>query len=148
MFIEGPYGCVSLPLHYYQHIILISGGIGITPMQSVFNEIIHEIRDGRKMKFIHFVWTVRDTSMMTDFANNHWSVMPESYDKYVSININNQRLPKFFSPDLFFVHPSRDESKVNESEILTHFYLTQVGDDKKKRISRKFPICKIWTTKY
>ncbi|ETO33043.1 respiratory burst oxidase, partial [Reticulomyxa filosa] len=33
VFIEGPYGSPSIPLHYYRHIVFISGGIGITPMQ-------------------------------------------------------------------------------------------------------------------
>jgi len=142
MFIEGPYGSVSLPLHYYQHVVLISGGIGITPMQSVFNELIHEMRDGRKIKFLHFVWTVRETSMMNEFAQKHWSALPDSYEKYVSFNANNQRLPKFFSPDLFFVHPSRDQSKVNESEILTHFYLTRVDEDKKREYHENYPFVK------
>ena len=44
IYIEGPYGKINLPLHKYKQIILISGGIGVTPLQSVFNEIMFQLQ--------------------------------------------------------------------------------------------------------
>jgi hypothetical protein len=42
--------------------ILLSGGIGITPMQSIFNGLYNDVRAGGRPNLAraHFIWSVRE----------------------------------------------------------------------------------------
>ena len=53
-FIEGPYGSSTADIYGARHdmFLLISGGIGVTPMQSVLNELLEQRARGRDIKFI------------------------------------------------------------------------------------------------
>ena len=44
MYLDGPYGAtgVDLESERYQNVLLISGGVGVTPMQSICNQLMHE----------------------------------------------------------------------------------------------------------
>ena len=48
-YIEGPYGEPSVNVEdlTYQNFLLISGGIGITPVQSIANELLEQFSRGR-----------------------------------------------------------------------------------------------------
>jgi hypothetical protein len=67
---EGPYGSVGVELenpYKYQTVILFSGGIGVTPMQSLCNSLMFEHNQGiRKMKKISFIWIERDPVIMSE----------------------------------------------------------------------------------
>ena len=52
----------------YKLVLLISGGIGITPMQSVCNQLIDEHERGRPLDLIWFTWTCRDQRIGHHFA--------------------------------------------------------------------------------
>mmetsp|Transcript_30583 Transcript_30583/g.56529 ORF Transcript_30583/g.56529 Transcript_30583/m.56529 type:complete len:220 (-) Transcript_30583:239-898(-) len=63
---EGPYGMLGIDIdneERYKMIMLISGGIGITPMQSIYNSLVHEKEAGRELKHLQFVWSVRQFDM-------------------------------------------------------------------------------------
>ena len=65
--IEGPYGSLSVDLDdvdKYKMVLLVSGGIGVTPMQSIFNTLTHEEENGRELKKVHFVWAVREMEIV------------------------------------------------------------------------------------
>ena len=47
-YVEGPYGSLSLPLPSYSYIIMFSGGIGITPLQSIFNDLVLKDRERKE----------------------------------------------------------------------------------------------------
>ena len=139
-FIEGPYGKLQVPLHQYESIVMISGGIGITPLQSIFNEIVHNISSNNsgkiddfpllnnsKVKRIHFVWTVRDPSMINEFDDRHWAGITYKDIMYYN-DKDDSRLPKYFSPDLLVV--KQQTEIVQRTEIITDFYLTRVPDKK------------------
>ena len=53
-FIEGPYGSASADIYGSRHdlFLLISGGIGVTPMQSVMNDLVSQQQRGREVKFL------------------------------------------------------------------------------------------------
>ena len=53
-----------------QCVLAISGGIGITPMQSVSNELLHLHARGRPLKKLHFVWSARDRSLLGSMAGS------------------------------------------------------------------------------
>ena len=66
VYIEGPVGAPSLDLDSdrYKCVFLLSGGIGITPMQSICNELMHAHEvDGKELKKVCFVWAVRDREL-------------------------------------------------------------------------------------
>ncbi|KAF1325602.1 hypothetical protein FI667_g9108, partial [Globisporangium splendens] len=63
--IDGPYGHVSIGLASptkYSHVALFSGGIGITPMQSIVNQLYFEYHHQTRhaLQKVCFVWSVRD----------------------------------------------------------------------------------------
>ena len=75
--LEGPFGSLAVDLtstHRYAMMMLLSGGIGVTPMQSVAHQLMYEHEWGeRKLKKLWFVWTARDPQVMSsmDVVANH-----------------------------------------------------------------------------
>jgi hypothetical protein len=64
-FIEGPYGIPSVNLEdsTYQIVVLISGGVGVTPHQAIANHLLRAHERGRPLKKIVYVWSLRDPRM-------------------------------------------------------------------------------------
>lgn len=64
---EGPYGSVGVDLtsDRYSMVMLLSGGIGVTPMQSIAHQLMYEHEwNDREMKKLWFIWTARDPEVM------------------------------------------------------------------------------------
>lgn len=64
--IEGPFGSVAVDIDNddkYQTILVVGGGIGVTPCQSLARSILKQHDEGRKLTKLHFVWVVRDIDM-------------------------------------------------------------------------------------
>ncbi|KAI2501563.1 FAD-binding domain [Fragilaria crotonensis] len=65
--LEGPYGSVGVDLasDRYKMVMLFSGGIGVTPMQALCNQLMYEQSTGmRELKKLSFVWIERDPNVM------------------------------------------------------------------------------------
>ena len=78
--IEGPYGSVGVDLfsrnHKYKSIMLFSGGIGVTPMQSICHQLMYEHETGLRQKLskVLFMWTARDPEILDNMdISNHSS---------------------------------------------------------------------------
>ena len=66
---EGPYGSLSLDIDdvRYKTALCVSGGIGVTPCQSIGKSLLHQHRVlGRQLKNFRFVWAVRNTKIVRD----------------------------------------------------------------------------------
>ena len=66
IFVEGPYGSLSIDLNNdrkYQMILMISGGIGVTPCQSIAKSVLEDKKGGRKLHKIRYVWAVRNMDL-------------------------------------------------------------------------------------
>lgn len=123
IYFEGPYGepGVDLQSTRYEHVLLVSGGIGITPMQSICNELMHQYARGRPLRKVWFVWSCRDKYMV--------SALHDTEDTAV--------MPKSFSPDMLMKRTSSLETdaqgqvvKNDKSEPLhTEYYLTRARDE-------------------
>ncbi|KAG3176175.1 hypothetical protein PC128_g17402 [Phytophthora cactorum] len=67
--LDGPYGKLSVDIDtpgVYSHYVLLSGGIGMTPMRSIVNWLYTEHHEGYRpdIKNVHFVWSVRDRDLI------------------------------------------------------------------------------------
>jgi hypothetical protein len=61
--LEGPYGVVGVDImsDRYKMVMLVSDGIGVTPMQSLCNELYYEKSINlRELKKLSFIWVERD----------------------------------------------------------------------------------------
>ncbi|EDK31757.1 ferric reductase-like transmembrane component family protein (macronuclear) [Tetrahymena thermophila SB210] len=70
-YIDGPYGShsISLDRDKYQHFLCISGGIGITPIFSLVKQLNFQVREGRLVQNIHFIWVGRDKSVIENILD-------------------------------------------------------------------------------
>ena len=71
---EGPYGKLMIELENkdrYKMILFIAGGIGVTPLNSIANDLLYKHQDGtRALKKIHFVWAIRSLELMRAMNDN------------------------------------------------------------------------------
>ncbi len=92
--VEGPYRRVSIPIYKYSSLIIVSGGIGVTPMQSIFDELMQYIQESNciDIKRIHFVWCTKQCgNTLKEFDNLYWNVVVK-HSEYDSNEINRQNL--------------------------------------------------------
>ena len=65
MHTEGPYGLLSVPLSDYSSVLLVCGGIGVTPLGSVYNSLVHEhYRGVRRLRQLKLVWSLREPALI------------------------------------------------------------------------------------
>eukprot|EP01032_Pedospumella_encystans_P024460 gene24460-27666_t len=64
-FVEGPYGLSSVNFEdsTYQIVLLISGSIGVTPNQSLANDLLEARACGRSLKKIVYVWALKEDKL-------------------------------------------------------------------------------------
>ena len=66
---EGPYGSIGVDLmsDRYKMVMLFSGGIGVTPMQAICNQLMYEqSTNQRELKKLAFIWVERDPVVMQE----------------------------------------------------------------------------------
>ncbi|PNW85477.1 hypothetical protein CHLRE_03g188300v5 [Chlamydomonas reinhardtii] len=92
-FIEGPFGSPSIDLYgeRFKAFLLISGGIGVTPVQSFFNHLMAQRTRGRPVRLAHLVWSVRDRALMSNVLG---------FDDVYAAKRLPASLPLSFQPDL------------------------------------------------
>ena len=115
-YIDGPYGQPSVDVDgdKYKIFVFVSGGIGITPMQSICNDLIHQSNRGRPLKKVYFIWSVRDAFMVTSVLE---------YDTQYFGDKIPQSLPYSFSPDLL-------SENLGQNVLDAQFYLTRAREPK------------------
>lgn len=69
LYLQGPYGNIGVDLlagdRKYKNVVLVSGGIGITPMQSVLDQLLAEHNGKvRVLEHLVFLWIERDASFL------------------------------------------------------------------------------------
>ncbi|KAG2442455.1 hypothetical protein HXX76_002541 [Chlamydomonas incerta] len=92
-FIEGPFGSPAIDLYgdRYKAFLMISGGIGVTPVQSFFNHLMAQRARGRPVRLAHLVWSVRDRALISSVLG---------YDDVYAAEHLPSSLPLSFQPDL------------------------------------------------
>ncbi len=68
VWIDGSYGNPSIDIDSdkYKIFLMVSGGIGITPLQSITNSLLEQHSRGRPLKKLFFIWSVRDHALISD----------------------------------------------------------------------------------
>jgi NADPH oxidase len=70
---EGPYSKLAVDINdckRYKMIMLVSGGIGVTPMYSIGNDLLHQIEnDERDIKKMKFIWSIRSMDLHDSMLN-------------------------------------------------------------------------------
>lgn len=69
-FVEGPYGGIPFKLESYSVVLLISGGIGVTPNLAAFKYLQNKSKsDGVTLKKVYFVWAIKEKDLsLVDFV--------------------------------------------------------------------------------
>ncbi|KAJ1723499.1 hypothetical protein LPJ53_002156 [Coemansia erecta] len=71
--VDGPYGAPTQQVFDYEHVILIGGGIGVTPMSSVLKSLYYHVTEmsqmQRKTKKVYFFWVCRDIQALEWFQD-------------------------------------------------------------------------------
>ncbi|XP_031263189.1 ferric reduction oxidase 7, chloroplastic-like [Pistacia vera] len=82
--VEGPYGH-ELPYHLmYENLILVAGGIGISPFLAIISDILHRLREGKPClpRNILIVWAVKKSNELPLLSNlDMESICPFYFDK-------------------------------------------------------------------
>ncbi|CAB9526541.1 Ferric reduction oxidase [Seminavis robusta] len=120
--VEGPNGSPNVDIlsdtNRYQSILLVSGGIGVTPVQSLCNQLIYEHSKGlRNLKKIRVVWTDRDPVLVNDVdvvRRNIRPIHPSS-----AADVENHDLRSLASGSIYWDVDSYATSMA--SALLTHF---------------------------
>ncbi|KAJ4717668.1 Ferric reduction oxidase [Melia azedarach] len=69
--VEGPYGH-EVPYHLmYENLILVAGGIGISPFLAIISDILHRIKEGKPClpRNVLIVWAVKKSNELPLLAN-------------------------------------------------------------------------------
>nr|CAG4714166.1 unnamed protein product [Naegleria fowleri] len=62
--VEGPYGKLSVHLPSYSTVILVAGGIGITPIHAIYSELMAHKGSNQN---IYLVWTMQNNALLQLF---------------------------------------------------------------------------------
>ncbi|KAJ2158188.1 hypothetical protein GGF46_003961 [Coemansia sp. RSA 552] len=70
--VDGPYCAVTQDVFDYNHIVLIGGNIGATPMSSVLKSLYYRLTTYRKtttIRKVYFIWSCRDVQALEWFRD-------------------------------------------------------------------------------
>ncbi|KAJ2690380.1 hypothetical protein IWW39_000779 [Coemansia spiralis] len=70
--VDGPYCAPAQHVFDYSCVILVAGGIGVTPMSSVLKSLFYQLTSGPhlcKVRKMHFLWVCRDVQALEWFQD-------------------------------------------------------------------------------
>ncbi|KAE9331657.1 hypothetical protein PR003_g14902 [Phytophthora rubi] len=105
----------------YSHVVLFSGGIGMTPMRSIVNWLHHQVHHGGRsnVERVHFVWSVRDREMLQSLVIDEAHKTGEyKGESYFPNGIVQDRGGAFSSE----IHLTRSERDVESADIDRHLH--------------------------
>ncbi|GAB9474414.1 hypothetical protein Gpo141_00011539 [Globisporangium polare] len=139
---DGPYGQVSLDItspKTYAHFALFSGGIGITPMQAIANQLHYEYHhDGRHaIKKVRFVWSVRDRATIQALFNRDF------------VEFKKQQIGSSSPYSVPYLPDSLLSSAANEPRdvFFTEFFLTKGASEPENPVDQLLQHCLRYNTR-
>lgn len=148
---EGPYGASSIGLEddvKYKLVLCVSGGIGVTPCQSIGKDLLYSHRtQGRNLKQLRFVWAVRDLGMvpyippllLAQYPDEDYSTASPLYQRMMDRSRTFRPNESSTSNTTDIVSDSDSENKDGEESavklqrrpatVQVDIYCTRSGDD-------------------
>lgn len=92
--VDGPYGKLSIDLRNYRRLMLVAGGIGVTPMTTTLSYISYQKRQQllTSLQGVTLVWVSRSLDLMYGFA---------PFLGAMQLEMNTPEQPRFFEPELY-----------------------------------------------
>lgn len=146
IFIKGPYSSCARYVFDCKHIVLIGGGIGITPYASILSSLMAQFRascitckhchqtnyltkglDGnRQLQKVDFIWVNRDYKSFEWFLNL-LREFEEEQENYLELNPDEKR---FLDIHLYFTEIKNEENIGNVPlEFVTKIWAQVAGQD-------------------
>ncbi|KAG6623848.1 Ferric reductase [Phytophthora cinnamomi] len=140
--VDGPYGSVSVDIENpktYSQVALFSGGIGITPMQAIANQLFFDFhhRGRQALKKVHFVWSVRERDMVEAIMNAEF---------VEERKLVHGHTPAYLPDDLLSAGPNGGSTSPDDV-FKTEFYLTRGQPDPENPIDRRLQHCLRYNTR-
>ena len=88
--VEGPYGH-EVPYHLmYENLILVAGGIGLSPFLAILSDILHRVREGKpcQPRNILLVWAVKKSNELPLLSTIDMQSICPSFSDKVNIDIH------------------------------------------------------------
>ncbi len=129
---EGPYCNLSVNLNNrekYKMVLFVSGGIGVTPMQSIATHLLKEINDdNREMRKIKFVWSVKSMDIVNAMVDamsigNSQSIYDAlDIDLYITQKTTDEEMDRarevtYGRPDLHAIFREMKEAAISADEM-------------------------------
>ncbi|KAJ2775652.1 hypothetical protein IWQ57_000281 [Coemansia nantahalensis] len=70
--VDGPYGAPTQQVFDYEHLVLVGGGIGVTPMSSVLKSLFFRLTerpDECRVRKVYFIWVCRSVQSLEWFRD-------------------------------------------------------------------------------
>ncbi|CAF2205958.1 unnamed protein product [Rotaria magnacalcarata] len=146
IFIKGPYSSCARYVFDCKHVVLIGGGIGVTPYASILSSLMAQFRASsiackhcnctnylptdlsgkRRLQKVDFVWVNRDYKNFEWFLNLLRQFEQEQ-ENYLALNPNEKR---FLDLHLYFTEIKHDENIGNAPlELVTKTWKEVTGQD-------------------
>ncbi|KAL9658776.1 hypothetical protein ABK040_005930 [Willaertia magna] len=91
---EGPYGKLSVSPETFDTVVLIAGGIGITFINSLYNEIISNQENASKKSY-YVIWSTKDESLLKIFPEMLEKKENVKHSFFVTRQTNQTNDPRF-----------------------------------------------------
>jgi len=91
--IDGPYG-EPIQFSHYERVLLISGGIGVTPCHSILKMLYHRAKHAdidTVPRFIHFVWSVRSVKEFALYMDDFQTILADNIGGRFKISLYASR---------------------------------------------------------
>lgn len=86
--VEGPYGHESPYYLKYENLILVAGGIGISPFLAILSDILHRARDGKNVPSkVLVVWAVKKSDELPLLSTVDMESICPSFSNKLSLEI-------------------------------------------------------------
>eukprot|EP01042_Synura_sphagnicola_P007869 gene7869-10075_t len=150
--VDGPYGR-AIRYSEYEDVVLVAGGIGITPMASILFEILSKVTTTEpspvgSIKRIHLIWSVRSKELLDIFANplreKMRGISPSSVQIRLHFHVTESALVAplgqrnsdssvdiIISNDLMYVGPGAEEGKDPEQGSVEKHRQVEIMNDVK-----------------
>ena len=134
-YIAGPFGAPSVNVYSseFRTFVLVSGGIGVTPLHSFLRQLLEEQRRGRPLDHVLFLWSVADKCLLqTDLefdsvaAASSWS--RAEYEQGIPSQQARDALPLSFQPPLELDEDIGRAEGYHGFDLQIEFFLTRVRD--------------------